>query len=344
MATLKDIAQIAKVSTATVSRLVNSDPTLSVSDETRKKVMGIVSELNYKSTKRNRDKSNSKKEFHHIGLILTNTEEDEVNDPYFMSLRMGIERVCEQYRMKIRSIQTIGNSDFSGSEIRSLDGLIIVGTVDVKELKRIYFETNNIVFVDYEPDDSSVDVVISDLEKATQQILNHLFELGHRQIVYLGGRTVVKGIHNQEQKEKEDVRKTVFENVMKEKNLYKKDCVLVGEWGPNGGYKLMQELIRRRQLPSAIVVASDPMALGAFRALHQAGIKVPEDISVFSFDDIDSAGYLNPALSSVKIHSFEMGKTAVKLMYDRLKGRELPLKIVLPTELVHRESVTSKKE
>lgn len=119
--------------------------------------------------------------------------------------------------------------------------------------------------------------------------------------------------------------------------------MLVGEWGPNGGYKLMQELIRRGQLPSAIVVASDPMALGAFRALHQAGIKVPEDISVFSFDDIDSAAYLTPALSSVKIHSFEMGKTAVKLMYDRLKGRELPLKIVLPTELVYRESVTRKK-
>ena len=344
MATIKDVAQLAKVSTATVSRLLNSDPTLSVSDHTRKRVMEIVGELNYKSSRRNREKSDRKREIHNIGLILTNTEEDEVNDPYFMSLRMGIERACEQYGMRITSIQTIGSNVLVGRVLRSLDGLIVVGTVDVKELRDIYYENNNIVFVDYEPEDKNVDIVISNLESATNQILEHLFYHGHEQIVYLGGRTVVKGIHNKETGEKEDIRKTVFEKVMKEKKLYKNDCVLVGEWGPNGGYKLMQELIRRRQLPSAIVVASDPMALGAFRALHQAGIKVPEDISVFSFDDIDSAAYLTPALSSVKIHSFEMGKTAVKLMYDRLKGRELPLKIVLPTELVYRESVTRKKE
>jgi LacI family transcriptional regulator len=92
-----------------------------------------------------------------------------------------------------------------------------------------------------------------------------------------------------------------------------------------------------------VVCASDPMALGAFRALHEAGIKVPEDISIISFDDIDAAAYLQPALSTVKIHSFEMGKTAVKLLQDRIKGRELPMKVILPTELILRESTEIKK-
>jgi LacI family transcriptional regulator len=344
MATIKNIAELAKVSTATVSRILNNDQSLSVSDDTRKRVMEIVKELNYKSTRKKSDKSNRRKEIYNIGLLLTNTEEDEVHDPYFISLRSGVERVCEQYGMNIASVLTVGVSDFGGGALRSLDGLIVIGTVDIKELKEMYYENNNIVFVDYAPADKDVDVVISDLETATYQILDHLFELGHQHIVYLGGRTVVKGINNQEVHEKEDVRKSVFEKVMKEKGLYGQDSVLIGEWGPNGGYLLLKELIKRGQLPSAVVVASDPMALGAFRALHEVGVKVPEEVSVFSFDNIASAAYLKPALSTVNIHSFEMGKTAVKLLYDRLKGREIPLKVTLPTELVFRESVTRKKE
>ncbi|MCM3654268.1 LacI family DNA-binding transcriptional regulator [Metabacillus litoralis] len=344
MATIKDIAELADVSTATVSRILSNDPSLSVSNDTRKRVMEIVNDLNYKPTRKKSEKFDRWPETHHIGLLLTNTEEDEVNDPYFMSLRMGVERTCEQYGMNIASVLTVGNRDLSGGALRSLDGLIVIGTVDSKELKDNYYENNNIVFVDYAPPGNEFDVVISDLETATYQILEHLFELGHQNISYLGGRLFVKGIDKGGIYEKEDVRKSIFENVMKEKGLYKHENVLIGEWGPNGGYMLMKELINKGQLPSAVVVASDPMALGAFRALHEAGVKVPEEVSIFSFDNIDAAAYLNPALSTVKIHSFEMGKTAVKLLSDRLKGRDLPLKVVLPTELVFRESVSRKKD
>lgn len=343
MTTIKEIANLANVSQATVSRLLNNDQSLSVSEDTRKRVMKIANELNYKSTKK-RSNNSIKKPVHSIGLLLTNTEEDEVNDPYFISLRLGVERVCEEYGMNIASILTVGVSDLDEGALQSLDGLIVIGTVDLKELKENYYENNNIVFVDYAPTGGDVDVVISDLEGATYLILDHLFELGHKQIAYLGGRTYVKDITNQIVQEKEDVRKTVFEKVMKEKNLYKSDNILVGEWGPNGGYHLMKELIQKGDLPSAIMVASDPMALGAFRAMHEEGIKVPEDLSVFSFDNIDSSAFLNPALSTVNIHSVEMGKIAVKLLYDRLNGRDIPLKVVLPTELVFRESVAKPKK
>jgi LacI family transcriptional regulator len=96
-------------------------------------------------------------------------------------------------------------------------------------------------------------------------------------------------------------------------------------------------------LPTAVVLASDPMAIGAIRALHEAGIKVPEDISVISFDDIEAAAFLNPPLSTVKVQTEEMGKTAVKLLYDRLKNeREIPLRVTLPTKLVLRDSTGPK--
>lgn len=344
MATIKDIAELANVSTATVSRILNSDPSLSVSNDTRKRVMAVVNELNYKRLRKKSDKSDKSVETHQIGLLITNSEEDEVNDPYFMSMRMGVERVCEQYGMSIASVITLGKSDLTGGALRSLDGLIVIGTVDSEELKRFYYENNNIVFVDYTPPGNEFDVVISDLETATVQILEHLFELGHQNIVYLGGKTTIRGINKQEIAEKEDVRKSVFEHVMKAKGLMKQDSVRIGEWGPNGGYLLMKEVINKGQLPSAVIIASDPMALGAFRALYEAEVKVPENVSVFSFDNIEAAAYLNPALSTVQIHSFEMGKTAVKLLSDRLKGRDLPLKVILPTELVFRESVSRNNE
>jgi LacI family transcriptional regulator len=224
-----------------------------------------------------------------------------------------------------------------------LDGLIVLGNVEVSDLKEIYYENGNIVFVDYCPDGKDFDVVISDFEAATHEVMEYLLSIGHSDIAYIGGRKVIKHISSDQSFEEVDIRERVYETIMKEKGLYDPELVLLGEFGPTSGYQLMKRLLERKTLPTAVVTGSDPMALGAFRALHEAGIKVPEEISVISFDDIEAAAYLNPALSTVKIHTEEMGKIAVRLLSERIKGRTIPLKVVLPTELVLRESVSVKK-
>lgn len=342
MTTIKDIAVQANVSTATVSRILNNDPTLSVSDLTRKRVQEVVHELNYKPARKKSVKAEKGTETQHIGLLLTTTKEDEARDPYFMAIRNGVEMVCEEYGLNITSVFTVGLSEINPAVMAGLQGLIVIGRVNVEELQEVYFENKHIVFIDSVPEQKGYDIVISDLEKATHEVLTHLFELGHKDIAYMGGGVFYKGLYKQDFVGDDDVRKLVYERMMKEKGFYQDEHVLVGDWSPNGGYVLMNQLIQSGRLPSAVVCASDPMALGAFRALHEAGIKVPEDISVISFDDIDAAAYLQPALSTVKIHAFEMGKTAVKLLQDRMKGRELSMKVVLPTELILRES-TGKK-
>ncbi len=343
MTTIKDIAVQANVSTATVSRILNNDPTLSVSDITRKRVQEVVHELNYKPARKKSVKAEKGTETHNIGLLLTTTKEEEARDPYFMSIRNGVEMASEEYGLNITSVFNVGLSDINPAVLSGLSGLIVIGRVNVEELQDVYFDNKKMVFVDSVPKQKGYDVVISDLENATDEVLAHLFELGHRDIAYMGGGVFFKGLYNQEFVGDEDARKLAYEKIMKEKGFYQEERVLVGDWSPNGGYVLMNQLIESGQLPSAIVCASDPMALGAFRALHEAGIKVPEDISIISFDDIDAAAYLQPALSTVKIHSFEMGKTAVKLLQDRIKGRELPMKVILPTELILRESTGLKK-
>ena len=343
MATIRDIADLANVSTATVSRILNNDPTLSVTDETKKKVLEVVEQVNYKRLRRKPDKSeknSSHKESFNIGILILN---DETVDPYFQSIRLGIERTCADYPLTIASVIPVGKGMISSDSFKGLHGLIVIGDVDTVDLKNIYFENNNIVAIDYVPHDKDVDVVISDFEGATKEILNYLFDLGHTDIAFIGGKGRVYGLSINKITEKEDTRKLSFEKILREKGHYNPDKVLLGDWGPTSGYLLMKQLIDTQELPSAVMVGSDPMALGVLRALHEADIRVPQDMSVFSYDDIEAAAFMNPRLSTVKVHTDEMGKTAVKMLYDRLKGRNLPLKVILPTELMVRDSAGVKK-
>jgi LacI family transcriptional regulator len=342
MVTIKDIAKLANVSTATVSRILNNDATLSVADETRKKILDLANELDYKPLRKKSVKTEKKIESFTIGLIFLN---DESIDPYFQSIRKGVEITCHQFPINIVSTMVVGKSVITSDTLSELDGLIVIGDIDTKEIKEIYYKNNNIVVVDYlPPHDHNVDVVISDFEGATEQVIDYLLDLGHQEIAFVGGKGLVHGVVSGKMAEKVDVRKSTFEKVIKEKDLYNPSYILEEDWGPANGYSLTKKLIENEHQPSAIVVASDPMALGVLRALHESGIHVPNDVSVVSFDDIEAAAYVNPRLSTVKVHGDEMGRTAVKLLYDRLLGRKLPMRVMLPTELIIRDSSSAKKE
>ncbi|MCM3213217.1 LacI family DNA-binding transcriptional regulator [Niallia taxi] len=336
MVTLKDIARLSNVSTATVSRIINNDPTLSVTEETRSRVISIVNELDYKPLRKKSSKLVKQADEFHIGLIMLN---DENIDPYFYSIRNGIENSCQQYGLTIVSTMMVGKNNISSESLNGLDGLIVIGDIEIDDLRKIYNKNNNIVAVDYLPLDTNVDVVISDFEGATNQVMEFLFSRGHTDIVYLGGKGNVYELVETKIRKKEDIRKITFEKNMKEKNLYNPTKVLEGDWGTTSGYNLTKQLIESQLLGSAIVVGSDPMAIGVLRALHEADIAVPDSVSVFSFDDIEAAAFMNPPLSSVRVQGDEMGKTAVKLLFDRIKGREIPLKVILPAQLIYRDSV-----
>lgn len=339
IARIKDIAEQANVSTATVSRILSNDPSLSVSVETRQRVLDIVSELNYVPGRRKKALTVQEKETYSIGLILTN---DEAADPYFMSMRLGVEDICEPLGVKIAAVFHAGKSVFAKDTMEGLDGLIVLGDVNSEELRSVY-ASGSVVYVDFQPveENCDSDVVITDFEIATRKMLDVLLEAGHTRIAYIGGKGQVKSIHGSRGRalDKEDVRALTYERVMREKGLYAPENMLIGDFGPMSGYTLMKRLIGRGSLPTAAVIASDPMAIGAMKALNEAAVRVPDDIAIFSFDDIEAAAFLSPALSTVKVHTEEMGRTAVKLLVDRFRnGRTLPLKVTLPSELVIRES------
>lgn len=343
MATIKDIAHKAEVSTATVSRILNSDPTLSVAEETRRRVWEVAESFNYKLPRRKEAKGDrtSSPASYKIGLITTVSQEDEIHDPYFLSIRLGVELACKQLAIQLATIVRL-DQERSSLDLSGLDGLIAIGDIDSEQLSEIYYENKNIVFVDSMPYGDKYDVVVSDMEKATLGVIQYLFDLQHRRIGYIGGNGLVKGFNQSKAKEREDVRLATYRKVMQAASLYQPEDERIGEWGPSGGYQLMKDAIASGDLPSAVVIASDPMAIGALRALNEAGIKVPEEISIVSFDDIEAAAFLNPPLTTVKVYTNEMGKAAVKLLLDRMNGRSIAAKVVLSTEFIIRESSQAK--
>lgn len=342
MATIKDIAEKAGVSPAAVSRILNNDATLSVGEETRKRVLEAAAILNYKPTRKRNTNKNS--DVYEIGIVSAITQEEEVQDPYFMTIRLGIEMACSKFPLKIKTVINAGNGA-SFDELKKLDGVIVIGGIEPSSVQEYCQGHKNIVFINHLPETGEYDVVASGLDKATEDVLDYLFELGHTKIGFIGGNDTFNRLYdNKSMGELQDIRNSAYEKVMKQKQLYRPELVQIGEWGATGGYQYMKKFIEAGTLPTALVCASDQMAIGAMRALHEAKIKVPQDLSIVGFNDIEAAEFLNPPLSTVKIHTDEMGKTAVKLLYDRLKGRKIPIKAVLSTELVRRESSSAPKK
>ena len=100
----------------------------------------------------------------------------------------------------------------------------------------------------------------------------------------------------------------------------------------------MQQVLQLKERPTALLIGSDPMTIAAIKAANEAELRIPEDIAMVSIDDIQMASFVTPPLTTVKVYAEEMGVTAVKMMADRLKGREVSLHVTVPTKLIIRKS------
>jgi LacI family transcriptional regulator len=336
VATIKEIADLAKVSTATVSRVINNDKNLSVANETRERILEIAQQLNYVPVRKRYvdGKQNARVDGIEIGIVMFCSPEYEWEDTYFLSIRKGIESECINKGLLVKKISHISGG-ISGVQMNNLDGVIVVGRVSEDDMEMLSQKvTNNIVFVNYIPEDNLYDTVVIDYQEATRKALEHLFSLGHKHIGFIGGKEKA-----QDGSIIQDQRHKTYEQIMKEKGAYDPEIVYISDQFLIGdGYSSMMKAGEKSSLPSAFFIASDAMAIGAIRASHELGIKIPHDISIVSFNDVEMARFTQPALTTVKVHTEEMGKIAVKLLVDRLEGREIPIKTVIPTNLIIRES------
>ena len=329
MTTIKDIAKLAGVSIATVSRVLNFDEKLTVTDSTKQRIFEAAEELNYvKKTEKK-----IKKSTYRVALANWYTEKEEVLDPYYLSIRMAIEKKCAS-----ENIEVVKLASFFSTYIKEVDGIIAIGKFGKMELEKLKIVSERIVFVDSSPESEFYDSVVCDLNYATKSILDYLEELGHKNIGFISGIEYVNGgteIFI-------DRRERTYKEEMRARKIEVRDKLYIGEFTPQSGYELMKKALQDKNNVTAYIVANDSMAIGAYRAISEAGLKIPEDISVVSYNDNITSQFIVPALTTVKIHMEFMGETAVNLMIEKLKdGRTISKKVVIPTKLIKRDSCWS---
>ncbi|MEF7565476.1 LacI family DNA-binding transcriptional regulator [Bacillus infantis] len=327
MATIKKIAEKAGVSIATVSRVLNYDASLSVTDDTRKKIFEAAEELDYKKKPVKKDAALK------IAVVHWYTEKEELEDLYYMSIRYGIEQRCQQLGIQYANYFY---DDLEKARSESLQGIIAVGKFSRAQAEALGEITDAVIFADYSPDEDRYDSVVVDFEKAAMKILDYLIGKGHKTIGYIGGQEVFKD----ESGGIEDAREKAYRNYMASRGLLDEGNIYIGSFTVDSGYRLMNKMIEEKgeSLPTAVFAGNDLIAIGCLRALHEAGIQVPERVNVIGINDISVSKYIFPALTTLKVHTEPMGEVAVDLFLERNQGRKIAKKVFLATELIARSS------
>ncbi|NOV79185.1 DNA-binding LacI/PurR family transcriptional regulator [Clostridium saccharobutylicum] len=229
MATIKEIASIAEVSISTVSRVLNFDEALNVSNATREKILRIADELDYVSSKTRKVKN---KKCRDIGIIYWYNYEEELDDPYYLSIRLAAEKKCNENKFNLVKL----NDDSSIEDIKNVNGVIAIGKFASSTIEKLESANENIVFVDFSPNDNKFDSVMADIGKATTEILNYLYKLGHRRIGFIGGQksdnTDEKNLYIDERdikyKEFMERKKYIILNIyIREKNIHLKQDIIL---------------------------------------------------------------------------------------------------------------------
>lgn len=339
MSNIRDVAALAGVSPATVSRVINHDTVYKMTDETRERVWKAIAELNYKAhtssaeqTKLVQKNLAAIKNEHRFGCIL-NVRGGKYSDPYYLAVLSGFEEVMMSKGYEIAFVHT--NNELEDKQLLAktfaepIDGLIIMNTLEEETFSFINKRIPNIVGVDTKH--SSIDNIGYNHHVSASMAVKHLYECGYRKIGFIGG--VEKDINSCQ-------RYKGYYATLHELGLeYNPDWVLASNWDENYCHSTITKAYKAGKLPEAYFVASDLMAIATLRAFYDLGISVPKDCAVMGLSNIEISKYSNPPLSTISIPIKDMGRVAAKVLLDRVNGDDTPIKtITLGLETIKRSS------
>ncbi len=329
MSTISDVAKRAGVSTMTVSRVINNSSY--ISQETRERVERVIDELGYVPNALAR--SLRFKQTKTIALVLT-----DITNPFFTTLARGVEDVASEQGFSV----IFCNTDESESEEaeylnvllqKQVDGILLVPACCEKDLiVSIQSRGSPVVLLDRRIPGAKVDTVRCDSEQGAYQVVRHLLNLGHKRIAILAGPQSISTSVD---------RVAGYRRAMSEAGL-DRNAQLVYHAGftQEGGYQMTKQVLANRVRPTALFAGNNFIAMGIFRSLREAGLRVPDDLSVVAFDDLLVEFVMDPFLTVVAQPAYEMGRQATELLLTRLAGEgpAEPQEIVLPIELIVRKS------
>ncbi|MEO5808011.1 LacI family DNA-binding transcriptional regulator [Devosia sp.] len=336
MVTIKEIAKAVGVSSATVSRVLNFDATLSVTEQKRQAIIETAEAMNY-ATPRNRARAAQQSAVaNKIALVHFLRPHQELVDPYYVGLRLGIESRCHALQMEAVKVYHTDSMP-EASLLQSASGVIAIGSHSAAEYGWLKRHSKHLVFADYIPPDDEFDSVESDLPLAMRKLLGALTEIGYRRIGFIGW---IEGSTYGEK------RCRSYIEWMNQHSQFDPHLCITGQVSDDNGdrkmeqagHRLAKTLMSQSNPPEAFITCNDNMAVGAYRAMAELGLRIPEDVAIASFNDISVAQFLNPPLSTTRLPSEEIGEAAVDLLVERIAGRELAKRITLATEIKWRSS------
>lgn len=335
--TIKDVAKNANVSTATVSLVISGNRR--ISGATRKRVLQSIEDLNYHPSRSARGLVSKKTG--NIGFVLTENHFLRT-EPFYTKIFLGAEFESRKfpYYILLSTIPSDARDLLPRFvEERSIDALIVAGTVSDKFISNLEKYRYPVVYIDFYPGEGDYSAVLIDNIDGARQAVQHLIDCGHRNIAFLGGEINHPSINE---------RFLGYRMTLEKNNIpFNPDNVVTTKKPINKeeGYLAAANLLKSTTGVTAIFSCNDAMAIGAMQLLKERNISIPKDVSVVGFDDIESDLFMDPPLTTIRVPKFDLGIEALRLICD-MNDKKLtdPKKILMPVELVVRRSTCKLQE
>lgn len=309
-ASAQDVAKLAGVSQSTVSRVLSGAKNHLISEKTRQKVIEIANQLEY--TPHPIAQALRGKQSHLLGLIVR-----ELDDPFFAKLVAECSRQAKSLGYNIVLGDAEGDPQKALEmknvlDARHTDGVFILGDLPNEEaaLQKMIQHSRAIIGLCRGTSPASICGVNTDNRKGTELLLDHLFNLGHRRLGFIGG----------DWRDIRERRETFLDYVRLHNLLCKPDWIQSGVNSPKSGYVAMRRILALPDRPTAIFASDDVVSIGVIKAISDVGMHIPQDISVAGFDNVEFTEYLTPALTTVRQPVEAICQQALQLMLTLIKN------------------------
>jgi len=336
MLTLEKIAQLAQVSRSTVSRVINDDP--NVNEKTRMRVQQVIEQINFQPNTAARSLAGGRTRI--LGFVIPMGVSALFSDPYFPLLIQGVSSACNTLDYSV--MLWLAEPEYERRTLRQvlhnriIDGFIIASMIMDDPLLKPLMEGNlPYILIGRHPTNPDVSYVDVDNQNAARDAVSYLLRSGYRRIATIAGpQNMIGGVDRLEG----------YRAALRQWSLPCEDALIVeSDFTEDGGYQAAQKLLLLQ--PEAIFSASDSIALGALRAIKDAGLSVPEDIGLVGFDDSSFAARMTPPLTTVRQPITKTGMVAAETLIDMIEHPgSAPRRLILPTELVIRGSCSSPRK
>lgn len=332
-ATLKDVAQLAGVSTATVSYALSGKRM--ISEETKERINRAIAQLDYVPDLNAR--SLSMRDSKLIGVVVPQTEPGDrlmFQNSFYSEALGSIEYCARQHGYHILISATDANESYlTLAKQRNLDGIIVIGMYPDEFYQQMKKTQIPIVLIDSYCNDHYYNNIRIDDAYGSYMATKYVLDCGHRETMFFVGQLKENGVMKK--------RLAGYRQALEEYGAtYREENVFEGQIDYESGVRMASRLAASNLPATAVVAAADILAIGAVKGFYDAGLRVPEDISIIGFDDLEISQYLAPGLTTVRQQISMKGQRAVELLLEHIADPSLSKQEeILPLKLIERGSV-----